>query len=532
MARMDVTPIEWVNLILRWTHVIAAIFWIGHAFLFNELEEQLVPPEPDDPREGLEGELWMVHGGGFYYMQKTWSYPERLRGALKWFKWEAAFTWLSGFSLLVVVFYLGGGVYLVDRSVADIGVGTAAAVGVASLVVGWLVYDGLCRTPLVENGPLFALVGWLGVLGVAFGLTHLLSARAAFLHVGALLATLMVANVWLVIIPISKKMVAAARGGELLDAKLGRKAKLRSRHNNYIVFPVIFLMISNHYPTIYGARNAWVLLGGMVLLGAGIKHMMNRRGEIHGIYWATAVALFGALGLWGWSTRSHGETVAAGPATGLRPIDPATTGSVRGTVRFEGTVPPPRAVDLVNCPQQSQGPAEIQTVRVSDGDLADAFVWVQQGWEGWQVPPPPTDSVEVDQRGCRYHPHVIGVRVGQPVEFVNADPVPHNVHAQTVANPGFNEMMVGQDTRLRKVFGHAEVMVHTKCDIHPWMSEYIGVVPHPWFQVTGKDGAFSLDGLPPGVYDVAAWHEGYALQHQQVQVTTGQAAKLVFTFGD
>lgn len=525
------SPLEWLNLILRWTHVIAAIAWIGHAFLFNELDTHLVPPEEDDPAKGLEGEMWMLHGGGFYRVEKRWGWPTDLRGDLKWFRWEAAMTWLSGFLLLVVVFYLGGGVYLVDPS-SSVSVGTAVHVGLAALVLGWVAYDLLCRSPLGHNGPVLAGLGLVAVTGLAWGLMQVMSGRAAFLHVGAVLATIMAANVWMLIIPTMRKMVAAVKEGGTLDIALGKRAKQRSRHNNYFVFPVIFLMISNHYPSLYGHDLGWLILGGMVLLGGLVKHVMNLRGDAAGPWLAATVAVAGALilaivGLRG--PEAEAETVPTGEA---RAVDPEQLGAVRGAVLFEGTVPPPRPVTLINCPGQEDGPALIQNVRATDGRLADVFVYVKTGYEGWEVPPVPQEAVVVDQRDCRYDPHVIGARVGQTVAFLNSDPVPHNVHTEADRNPTFNEMMVARDSRIEKVFRKPEVMVRARCDIHPWMTSWLGIVPHPWFAVTPAGGGFTLADLPPGAYVLEAWHEVLGTREQAVTVPEGGLAEVTFTFGD
>ncbi len=528
---MDTSPTEWLNLILRWTHVIAAIAWIGHAFLFNELDENLVPPERDDPRKGLEGELWMVHGGGFYKVEKSWTWPVGLRGALKWFKWEAGFTWLSGFLLLVVVFYLGGGVYLVDPSNAWLPLWGVIAISVGSLVLGWVVYDLLCRTPLGRNGPAFAAVGLVAVLALAWGLVQVMSGRAAYLHVGAILATIMTANVWMLIIPTMRKMVAAAKGGESLDIELGKRAKQRSRHNNYLVFPVIFLMISNHYPSFYAHDWNWALLGVMVVIGGAVKHVMNVRGDGAGPWLAGAVAAGGAVVLAIVGSMGPGPDEELVDVGERQPIDPAQVGQIVGEVRFEGEVPAPREVVLINCPGQAVGPTLIQNVKVEGDRLADVFVWVREGAEGWEVPPVPEEPVYVDQVDCIYTPHVVGARVNQDVHFLNSDPVPHNVRTVADWNATFNEMMISQDSVLEKVFRRPEVMVTARCDVHPWMAAYIGVVPHPWFDVTPADGAFAIEELPPGDYLVEAWHEVYGTQQQRVTLEPEGAVRLDFTFG-
>ena len=525
---MDMSATEWLNLILRWTHVIAAIFWIGHAFLFNELDEALVPPEEGDDREGLQGEMYMVHGGGFYKVEKGFGFPKNLRGELKWFRWEAAFTWLSGFFLLVVVFYMGGGVYMLDPN-SGVALSGAIGVSIGSLVAGWIVYDLLCRSPLVNNTAAFAVVMWGLITAAGLVLTQFLSGRAAFLHVGAMIATIMAANVWMLIIPTMRKMVAAVeKSGGIIDQELGKKAKQRSKHNNYFIFPVIFLMISNHYPTLYGHEYNWVILGVMVALGGGVKHVMNLRGDIQGVYLAVALSVVGGVGLWAASMVGSEVEVAPIDTSGLEAIDPATAGTVRGTVLFEGEVPAPREVTLINCPQQEGGPALLQPVRVADGKLQDVFVWVKSGLEGYDPGPVPDSEVVIDQRGCLYVPTVAGVRTGQTVAFLNSDPVPHNVRAVSDANPTFNEMMVGQDTRFDKVFKKPDIMLQSKCDIHPWMSAYLGVVAHGAFGVTGSNGGFALEGLPPGEYVVGAWHEIYG---QAEQTVTVPGADLTFTFG-
>ena len=268
---------EWLHLGLRWLHVVAGAAWIGTSFYFNFLTHSLRPPPGGSAR--VSGELWAVHGGGFYHVEKFAVAPEALPETLHWFKWEAYTTWLSGFSLLAVVYYLGPGGLMVDPGVADISRATATVVGLAVLAVGWVVYDGLCRTPLVDRTGAFTVVGFVLSVVVAYGLTQVLAGRAAYIHVGAMLGTIMAANVFRVIIPSQREMVAAMEQQREPDGELGRQAGLRSLHNNYLTLPVLFVMVSNHFPTTYGHAWNWAILAGVSLGGAAIRHWFNLRGQ-------------------------------------------------------------------------------------------------------------------------------------------------------------------------------------------------------------------------------------------------------------
>jgi plastocyanin len=287
-------------------------------------------------------------------------------------------------------------------------------------------------------------------------------------------------------------------------------------------------MIGNHYPTLYGSDHAWVALGVIVVMGVAIKHAMNVLGEIQGIVWASVAAVVGAIALLGLNTLDRTAVEVPEP-TAARPIDPARTGTIVGSVRFEGTVPPGREVTLINCALEGQATAVLQPVRVADGHLADVFVWLEDA-DGWDVPPPPAEAVVVDQRGCLYAPRVVGARTGQTVAFLNSDPVPHNVRAVASANPVFNDMMVVRDSRIDKVFLKPEVMIEARCDIHPWMTAHVGVVAHPWFAVTGEDGRFTLRGVPEGTYSLAAWHEVYGIRRQQVAILPGGSVAVTLQY--
>lgn len=289
---------SWLDLTIRWLHVIAGVAWIGTSFYFVWLEN-LLERNKDSLPEGVEGDLWAVHGGGFYHLKKFEVAPDELPETLHWFKWEAYFTWIFGISLLTVVYYFNASSFMVDASVMDISTTTAIAVGVGSIVVGWVVYDVLCRTPLLKRPTLFLAVMYLLMVGAAFGLSQVLSPRAAYIHIGAMIGTMMAGNVFFVIIPGQKKMVAAAEEGREPDAADGQYAALRSRHNNYFTLPVLFIMISNHFPSTYGNEYGWAILAGLAAIGIAIRHHFNVRHKTNKWAWTMGAGAIGmvALGL-------------------------------------------------------------------------------------------------------------------------------------------------------------------------------------------------------------------------------------------
>jgi uncharacterized membrane protein len=267
----------WGNLLFRWLHVIAAMAWIGASFYFIALDNHLEPPkDPNDARRGIGGEAWEVHGGGFYRVEKFRVAPERLPEPLHWFKWEAYTTWLSGFALFIVVYYSHASSYLIDPSVADLRAWQAIAISVGGLVLAWLVYDGLCRAFPDDEGVLAVLV-LAGICAAAWGAYHLLAARAAYLQVGAMLGTIMVGNVFFVIIPAHWKLVRAKEAGREPDPRWNKAGKTRSVHNNYLTLPVVFAMLSNHFSIAYGAPHAWLVLVSLMALGALTRHYFNLR---------------------------------------------------------------------------------------------------------------------------------------------------------------------------------------------------------------------------------------------------------------
>jgi len=291
--------LEWLNLLVRWLHIITGIAWIGASFYFVWLDNTIRPPAPgsDLAKKGVAGELWAVHGGGFYNPQKYLVAPAELPKELHWFKWEAYSTWLSGFALLFIVYYLNAQAMMVDRSVADLTSWQAVGIGLGSLVAGWLVYDLLCKSPLGKHDLAFGAVIFAFLVGASYVLTHLLSGRAAYLHIGAMIGTIMVANVAHVIIPGQRKMVNAMMAGGKPDPIYGIRAKQRSVHNNYFTLPVLFLMISNHYAMTYRHEHAWAVLAVIMAAGVLIRHFFNLRhkGRVEWKYPAAGVALLAVL---------------------------------------------------------------------------------------------------------------------------------------------------------------------------------------------------------------------------------------------
>ena len=266
---------DWANLLLRWSHFIAGIAWIGSSFYFIWLDRALTAPA--QPRPGLEGDLWMVHSGGFYQVEKRRPGPGEIPPVLHWFKYEALFTWITGIALLVLVYYLTGA-YLLDPGVSRIGRGTAMAVGIGMLVVGWFVYDFLWRSPLARRERVAATVSLTLLALATYGTCRLLSGRAAFMHVGSLLGTIMVANVWVRILPAQQQMLEATRAGRAADFTLGERAKVRSVHNSYMTFPLLFIMLSNHFPATYASPQNWLVLLLLFFSGAAVRHAMIGRG--------------------------------------------------------------------------------------------------------------------------------------------------------------------------------------------------------------------------------------------------------------
>ncbi len=272
---MEAYITEWLSLLLRWTHLIVGIAWIGSSFYFVWLDTNLATPATDPEDDRVHGDLWSIHGGGFYHAQKYLAGPARLPDHLHWFKWEAYTTWLTGFALLIVTYYLKADAYLVDRSVLPMSASTAVTASLVLLLVGWLVYDMLCRSGLSDR--MIALIGSFLLIALSFGLAQLFSGRGAYIQMGAMLGTIMAANVLMVIIPGQRKMVDAISRGEEPDPEPGKHGKQRSVHNNYITLPVLFVMLSSHYPMTFSHRYNWLILIALFAIGAVVRHYFNLR---------------------------------------------------------------------------------------------------------------------------------------------------------------------------------------------------------------------------------------------------------------
>ncbi len=266
---------EWMNIVVRVMHITFGIAWIGASFYFVFLENAL--NRTDNVRDELAGNLWAVHGGGFYYLEKYKVAPKTLPKQLHWFKYEAYFTWLSGFTLLFIIYYFNASALLIDPRVMKLTTMQAVGISIGSFIAGWRLYDLLCKSPLKKKPWLFFVTGIMLMTGFAWFYSQVFSGRAAFIHFGAMLGTLMAANVFFVIIPSQKAMVNAAKRGEMPDATRGKKALFRSIHNNYFTLPVLFVMVSNHFPSTFSHAYNWIVLAAISIGTAGIKHWLNLR---------------------------------------------------------------------------------------------------------------------------------------------------------------------------------------------------------------------------------------------------------------
>ena len=309
---------DWLAFAVRWLHVITAIAWIGSSFYFIALDLGLNRDIPGP----ADGEEWQVHGGGFYHIQKYLVAPEAMPEHLTWFKWESYATWLSGAALLMVVYWVGGELYLLDPTKAELSLWQGIALSALSIAVGWVLYDALCKSRLGEHPTAMMLVLFAIIVAMSWGLNQVFTGRAALLHLGAFTATIMTANVFFIIMPNQRIVVADLKAGRKPDPKYGKIAKLRSTHNNYLTLPVIFLMLSNHYPLAFGTEFAWIIACLVFLMGVTIRHWFNthhaRAGNPHWT-WGVTVGLF-LLIAW-LSTAGQHDTYEESEARALTPYE-------------------------------------------------------------------------------------------------------------------------------------------------------------------------------------------------------------------
>jgi uncharacterized membrane protein len=367
---------EWANLLLRWLHLITGIAWIGTSFYFIGLDNQLDPAKDGNPR--VAGEQWSIHGGGFYHKQKYLLAPERLPEKLHWFKWEAYWTWLSGFSLFVLIYWGQASTYLVDPAVFDMPAWLAVLLSAALLAGGWVGYDLLCRSKLGENEALLGAIGAAALAVTAFVTCHLFGGRGAFLQVGAMTGTIMAANVAMVIIPGQKKMVAAMQKGELPDPKYGRWGKQRSVHNTYLTLPVIFIMISPHYPMTFQSQWNWLVLLAIGLSGALVRQYFVLRQKGANPLWlpvagAAVVAVLIVTGAPERGTGSAGEAPAFAEVQTIVASRCVACHAARPTM--EGFAAPPKGV-MMETPQQIRRWAaalrqQVQTEAMPPGNMTE-----------------------------------------------------------------------------------------------------------------------------------------------------------------
>lgn len=321
--------LEWLNLGVRWIHMIVGIAWIGASFYFVWLENHL---DRANPREGLSGDLWAIHGGGIYHLEKYKLAPPSMPQKLHWFKWEAYWTWMSGVALLCVVFYLNPELYLLAPG-SNLSGAQGVAIGIGSLAVGWCVYDLLCDSPLGEHPAWLGAVLFVLIIAACYGFSQIFSGRGAYLHTGAIIGTIMVGNVFRIIMPAQRALVAAIAEQRTPDPSLPAKGLLRSRHNNYFTLPVLFIMISNHFPSTYGSRYNWLILAGIAVVAVLVRHYFNTRHNSQRFAWVLPAAALGMLCLAYITGPAPVKSSAAASAPQYQPLPETAVGGVRADQR-------------------------------------------------------------------------------------------------------------------------------------------------------------------------------------------------------
>ncbi len=542
---------DWILLLVRWLHITVAVTWIGTSIFFMWLDRSF-EKNPNATRAGHIGDLWMVHGGGFYHVEKLQMGPTAVPKHLHWFKWESYWTWMSGFTLTALTFYTGDGIFLMDSMVSDITYWQAVGIALFSIFGSWFFYDFVWESKAVRGHAMLGhvlTVFWL--IGMTYFLCHTLSGRAAYLHVGAMLGTWMAANVFRRIIPRQLLMVEASKTGTPVNQEWAANAKNRSTHNTYFTLPVIFTMLSNHFPNTYGHEYNWVILLLICLGGAAIREyfvvrVKNPQRSLAAA--AMGIALISGVIVFSGADLNQGESVAKTTHTheekavvveekpeiaDKKPelVDTGKTFDVSGVVTFEGVAPKGKKLNLPAGCHGGEGDVYSNEVMVNNGKLQNVLVRVTKGLQGKKYSHEvPKKAVELDQHHCMYHPRVAAAMVGQEVTFINSDPVFHNVRSITSENQKFNMAMPRKNQRETKVFKNPEIFLQTKCSVHPWMNAYVAVMDHPFYDVTGAEGKFELKNLPVGYYTVEAWHEVFGTMEKEITVSEAGISDLTFEF--
>lgn len=529
---------DWILLLARWLHITVAVTWIGTSIFFMWLDRSFVA-NPESKRPGHVGEVWMVHGGGFYHVEKLLMGPTKVPERLHWFKWESYWTWLSGMFLVALIFYTGEGTFLLDSSVSSISYAQGVAISLFAIFGSWFFYDFVWERHFTKTTPVTGHVltlAWFA--GMTYFLCHTLSGRAAYLHVGAMLGTWMTANVFMRIIPRQLKMVEASKEGREVNQDWGKNAKNRSTHNTYFTLPVIFIMLSNHFPNTYGHDLNWLILllisaGGAAIREYFVVRISQPRRSLAaatvGVALITGVIIFtqerAPVSAETVVERTHHHEVIHLEKNNVKTFD------VTGKVYFEGNAPSGKKLSLpAGCVPPGQGDVYSNEVIVHEGHLQNVLVRVVKGHEGHTYSDVPSEEVVLDQKGCIYTPRVTAARVGQKVTFINSDPIFHNVRSVTKVNKKFNVAMPKKDQRETKIFTKPELFLQAKCSVHPWMGAYVAIMEHPFYSVSNEKGEFTLPALPVGQYTIEAWHEIFGTQILQLEVTEKGGQEISFTY--
>lgn len=518
---------EWMLILVRWLHITVGICWIGTSIFFMWLDRSFEKIE-GTPDHHI-GELWMVHGGGFYRVEKLKMGPTKVPEELHWFKWESYWTFITGITLIGMIFYTGEGTFLLDSEISSITYVEGVIIGVFSMLGSWIFYDFLWERDLTRDKPIIGhalTLLWLAVM--SYFLCKTLSGRAAYIHIAGMIGTWMTANVFVRIIPRQVKMVEASKAGKPVNQEWGKNAKNRSTHNTYFTLPILFLMISNHFPSTYGHEYNWILVLLICAAGASIREyfvvrlsnpLRAKKFVALGVSILFAVAINSGRDF---SDKADDHDSKETSIENLKTVNDQNGAkvTVKGIIHFDGKVPEGRRLSLPTaCAKQFGGDVYSNQIMVSNGKLENVRVRIIQGHEGMKFTDIPKEEVEIDQVGCVYIPRVVAARVGQKVTYINSDPIYHNIRSFSKNNRKFNKGMPDKNQRITKIFKKPELAFQTKCSVHPWMAVHVSIFNHPFFDVTNNKGEFEIKDLPVGKYTLEVYHEVYGLKTRKFVVS-------------